>query len=505
MSMILSTLMQGVTHRLIAGNMGRRVSSVEYDSRKIQENSAFVAIKGFTSDGHDYVAKAIESGAGTIVVNKERDSLSDDELIALSEAKGVTVLEMEDTRKGIAVLSAQFYNHPEDRLDLVGVTGTKGKTTITFMIHEILKRANHSTGLIGTVCNMIGDEKRKASHTTPESHEVYELLEEMAKKQFDSCVMEVSSQGLKLDRVHGLRFDVGCFTNLYEDHIGGNEHPDMEDYFSCKLKIFDSSRTAVVNRDCDVAKEVIDYASKCCPVYTYGLSPESDCYAKDIQKKRINGVTGTEFYVESPWYEGTVFMALPGEFNVYNALCAISTAGLLKIDFEVVKDALSNVHVPGRVQPVPNNLDVTILVDYAHNAASLESVVKTLKSYCEGKVITVFGCGGNRSTTRRYEMGEVSGKLSDYTVITSDNPRKEEPLEIINMIVEGMQRTDGKYEVIVDRAEAIEAAIKMAQPGDTVLIAGKGHEDYQIFADKTIHFDDSEVALEVVNRLESEK
>ncbi|MCQ2528127.1 MAG: UDP-N-acetylmuramoyl-L-alanyl-D-glutamate--2,6-diaminopimelate ligase [Saccharofermentans sp.] len=505
MSILLSTLMQGAQFTNIAGSMNRRVSAVEYDSRKLQENSLFVAIKGFTSDGHSYIESAIKSGAKTIVVNKERDLFPNEKLVALASEHDVTFLEMDDTRKGIAVLSAQFYNHPEDRLDLVGVTGTKGKTTITFMIHEILKRDDHATGLIGTVCNMIGDEKRAASHTTPESHEVYELLEEMAKKQFDSCVMEVSSQGLKLDRVHGLRFDVGCFTNLYEDHIGGNEHPDMDDYLNCKLKIFDSSRTAVVNRDCLVVDTVIEYASARCPVYTYGLTEESDCYAKDIKKKRINGVTGTEFYVVSPWYEGTVFMALPGKFNVYNALCAICTAGLLKVDFETVKEALANVHVPGRVQPVPNKLDVTILVDYAHNAASLENVIETVKEYSDGNVITVFGCGGNRSATRRFEMGEVSGKLSDYTIITSDNPRKEEPLAIIDNIVTGMTRTDGKYEVVVDRAQAIEKAISMANPGDTVLIAGKGHENYQIFADKTIHFDDSEVALEVVNRLESEK
>lgn len=505
MSMLLSTLIQGTNYRVIAGDLNRRITSVEYDSRKIGDGSVFVAIKGFTSDGHDYISKSIDSGASVIVVNDVRDGYSDEELINLAKDKNVTVIELHDTRKGIAVLSAQFYNHPEDRLDLVGVTGTKGKTTITFMIHEILKRDDYKTGLIGTVCNIIGDEKRAAHHTTPESHEVYELLEEMAKKQFDSCVMEVSSQGLKLDRVHGLRFDVGCFTNLYEDHIGGNEHPDMEDYFNCKLKMFDSTRTAVVNRDCDVADKVIEYASTRCPVYTYGLTAESDCFATNITKKRVNGVTGTEFHVESPWYEGEVFMALPGKFNVYNALCAICTAGLLKVDFETVKEALANLFVPGRVQPVKNNLDVTILVDYAHNAASLDNVLDTVKEYCDGKVITVFGCGGNRSATRRFEMGEVSGKKSDYTIITSDNPRKEEPLEIIANIVTGMERTDGKYEVVVDRAEAINKAISMANPGDTVLIAGKGHEDYQIFADRTIHFDDAEVAAEAVKVLEEKK
>lgn len=505
MSILLSTILHDTSYQVVCGDLKKRITSVEYDSRKVADGSMFVAIKGFTSDGHDFIEKAVEAGASAVAVDKNRENYPNEELQALVSGKDVTVVEIEDTRKAIALLSATFYNHPEDRLDLVGVTGTKGKTTITFMIREILKRAGHESGLIGTVCNMIGDEKRKASHTTPESHEVYELLEEMARKSFDSCVMEVSSQGLKLDRVYGLRFDVGCFTNLYEDHIGPNEHPDMEDYLNCKLRIFDSSRTAVVNNDCPVSKTVIEYASGKCPVYTYGLTPDSDCYASNIKAEKRNGITGTSFDLVSPWYEGEIFVALPGKFNVYNALCAISVAGLLKVSFDKVTGALANVFVPGRVQPVKNDLGISILVDYAHNAASLENVLLTLKEYTEGKIITVFGCGGNRSTTRRFEMGEVSGKLSDYTVITSDNPRKEEPMQIIDNIVTGMERTDGEYEVVPDRAEAISKAIASAKPGDTVLIAGKGHEDYQIFADRTIHFDDCEVAAEAALKIREER
>ena len=504
MAINLSTLLQNLEYRVISGEINGKISSVEYDSRKIGAQGLFVAIKGFTSDGHSYIPGVLEKGATAIVVDKNREIYPDEELIALCEGKAV-VLEMEDTRRAIANLSAAFFNHPEDRLDLVGVTGTKGKTTITFMINEILRRGGHDTGLIGTVCTMIGEERIPASHTTPESHELYELLESMAAKRFDSCVMEVSSQGLKLDRVYGLRYDVGCFTNLYEDHIGGNEHPDMEDYFNCKLKLFDNSRTAVINKDCDRAEDVIKYASGKCPVYTYGLGEDNDCRAYDITKTRRNGVTGTTFMLSSPWYEGEIFMSLPGKFNVYNALCAISVAGLLKIDFEAVKQALASVYVPGRVQPVPNNSDITILVDYAHNAASLESVLNTMREYTEGKIITVFGCGGNRSATRRFEMGEVSGNLSDYTVITSDNPRKENPQQILDNIVTGISKTSGKYEVIEDRASAIDYAIRMANKGDLVLIAGKGHENYQIFADKTIHFDDVEVASEAVKRMEEEK
>ena len=505
MSIILSTLLQGLDYTLLTGDLKSRITSVEYDSRKVEKSGLFVAIKGFTSDGHEYIKKALDSGAGCIVADKDRDILSDDELIEIASSYDAAVVTTADTRKAIAVLSANFYEHPEDRLDLVGVTGTKGKTTVTFMIHDILKRDDHGTGLIGTVCNLVGDEKRKASHTTPESHEIYEFLEEIARKNFDSCVMEVSSQGLKLDRVYGLKFDVGCFTNLYEDHIAPNEHPDMEDYLSCKLKIFDSSAIGVVNRDCDVSDRVLEYATSRCRVYTYGLTPDSDCYATDIRTVRRGSATGTEFNVVSPWYEGTMFVSLPGKFNVYNALCAICVAGILKVSYSKVKTALSRVKVPGRLQAVDNELGVNVLVDYAHNAASLENVLQTLREYTPGRIITVFGCGGNRSTTRRFEMGEVSGKLSDYTIITSDNPRQEEPSAIIANIVTGMEKTDGKYETEIDRRTAIFKAIDMASEGDTVLIAGKGHEDYQIFDDRTIHFDDSEVAFEAVREAEAKR
>ena len=317
--------------------------------------------------------------------------------------------------------------------------------------------------------------------------------------------MEVSSQGLKLDRVYGIRYRCACFTNLYEDHIAPNEHPDMEDYMRCKLKIFDNCENGIINTDCEAGRQAAEYASSRCNVITYGLAEGAQVRASDLTKKRMGHVTGTEFTVTSPFYNGRVFTALPGEFNVYNALCAITCAGVLGVDFEAVKQALGEISVPGRVQPVENNLEITILVDYAHNAAALESVVRTLRDYTEGRIITVFGCGGNRSRTRRFEMGEVSGNLSDYTVITSDNPRNEAPEAIIEDIVTGISKTSGKYEIVQDRSEAICRAIEMAAPGDTVLIAGKGHEDYQIFADKTIHFDDHEQAQLAVKKAEAKR
>ena len=501
--MLLSTILNGIDYRLIKGTLDVHVSSVENDSRKVSKDSLFVAIKGQQCDGHDYIFRACEQGASCVVVDKEMNKYSDEELIENSKDYDTAIIEMPDTRVAVAMICAQFYGHPEDRLDLVGITGTKGKTTTSFMISEILKRDDNKTGLIGTVCNIVDGQKRETSRTTPESLDIYRLLNEMATKKTDSCVMEVSSHGLKFNRVYGLRFDVGCFTNFFEDHIGPNDHPDLEDYFVSKLKLFDNSRIAVVNSDCAEAKRVFDYASKRCTVYTYGLSSKSDCYATDIKIASRNGRVGSEFNLVSPWFEGEVFVSLPGKFNVYNALCAICTAGVLKIDFNIVKDALENVFVPGRMQPVPNNMGVNVLVDYAHNAGSLQSALESIRPYCEGRIITLFGCGGNRSKVRRYEMGEVSGNYSDITIITSDNPRDEEPMDIINDILDGMKKTEGKFEVEPDRRTAMKMALSMAKPGDTILIAGKGHEDYQEFENgRKIYFEDAVVASEVITEME---
>ncbi|MBO7453380.1 MAG: UDP-N-acetylmuramoyl-L-alanyl-D-glutamate--2,6-diaminopimelate ligase [Clostridiales bacterium] len=503
MAMHLSTLLNGVDYRIIKGDLNARVVSVENDSRKVSKDSLFVAVIGAVCDGHDYIFRAMEQGASCVVVSKERKGLSDEEIIKESASYNTTVIEMEDTRIAVAILCAQLYGHPEDRLNLVGITGTKGKTTTAFMIHDILKLDENKMGLIGTVCNIINGEKRKTERTTPEALDIYTLMDEMARKKVDSCVMEVSSHGLKFNRVYGLRFDIGCFTNFFEDHIGPNDHPDLDDYFNSKLKLFDSSRIAVVNSDCNKADEVFAYASKRCTVYTYGLSEKSDCYATNIDICRRNGRVGTRFDLVSPWYEGEVFISLPGKFNVYNALCAICAAGVLKVDFEIVKEALANVFVPGRLQPVPNNFGIACLVDYAHNAASLQSVLESLRPYAEGEIITVFGCGGNRSKVRRPEMGEVSGKYSDYTIITSDNPRDEEPDEIIKDIVEGMKKTNGRYEVDPDRTSAIRKALHRAKKGDFVLIAGKGHEDYQEFENgRKEYYEDAVVAKELIAEME---
>lgn len=503
--MKLLIVLNGIEYKLVSGDLDKEITSVEYDSRKVSSGSLFVCVKGFTVDGHTFAGKAAAQGASAIVVDSIRTGFPESELKGLTSEFGLTVVEICDTHKNLADLCANFYGHPENKISVFGITGTKGKTTTAFMLREILERSGRKTGLIGTVCNIIADEKIHAEHTTPESRELYSMMNAVSEDNGDSLVMEVSSQALKLDRVRGITYRTAAFTNLYEDHIAPNEHPDMEDYLSCKLKIFDSCKTGILNVDCSVADKVMSYCEGKVKLLTYSIGGNADFVAKNLRPERRGHVTGTLFELESEYYRGDIFVALPGKFNVYNALCAICSAYEEGIDIEAVKTAFENISVPGRMQPIENDFGVNILVDYAHNAAALESVLNTLKEYTEGRIITVFGCGGNRSRTRRFEMGEVSGNLSDYTVITSDNPRNEEPGAIIEDIITGMSRTNGKYEVEADRTKAIKLAVGMAEAGDTVLIAGKGHEDYQIFSDRTIHFDDCEKAAEAVSEREGNR
>ena len=503
--MRLSEVLDNIKFEVISGDLNKEITSVEYDSRKVMVGSLFVCIEGFTVDGHSYATQAAKKFASAIVVDKNRKLLTKDELNELAGEYHLCIVEIEDTHKYLADICANFYEHADKRLSIYGITGTKGKTTTAFMLREIFEASYRDTGLIGTVCNIIAGKKTHAEHTTPEARELFSMMDVLTRNGAEGLVMEVSSQALKLDRVRGIRYKTAAFTNLYEDHIAPNEHPDMEDYISCKLKIFDNCDMGIVNVDSDVSDRVLEYCKGKTDVITYSVEGKADFVAKNLRAERRGHVTGTVFELESEFYKDEIFVALPGKFNVYNALCAICTAYIEGVDMDVVKKALAEISVPGRMQPVENNFGVNILVDYAHNAAALESVLETLKGYTEGKIITVFGCGGNRSRTRRFEMGEVSGKLSDYTVITSDNPRKEEPMAIIDDIITGISKTDGKYEVEADRSKAISLAVNMACKGDTVLIAGKGHEDYQIFSDKTIHFDDIEHARNAVIEREGNK
>ena len=494
----LRSLAEGLEYKIISGSEDTEISSVVYDSRKAAPGALFVCVCGFISDGHRFISQALEKGASAIMIQEDQKVIPASDLMDLAAGKNAAVLSVTDTRRGLAHISTAFFSHPSDDLLMIGITGTKGKTTTTYMLRDIFEKAGKSTGLIGTVSNIVAGEVRQADRTTPESYDLQALLDEMIKKHVDSCVMEVSSQGLMLDRVYGCRFQVGAFTNLYHDHIGQHEHANMKEYLEAKLLLFDQSQSGVINADSDEAGQVIRYAGARCPVYTYGIDRPCDVRAVQIRKDSKNGRIGTSFNIESPWYNESVFVDMPGKFNIYNALCAIAAAGICGIPFEAVRESLAEVSVPGRLQTVPHKGEFTVLVDYAHNAASLENLLETLREYCSGRLITLFGCGGDRAKSRRYEMGEVSGSLSDLTVITSDNPRTEEPMDIISDILQGFSKTSGKYLLEPDRKKAIALALSLAQKGDFVIIAGKGHENYQIFKDRTIHFDDAETASEIL-------
>lgn len=477
-------LLDNLTVRSFGGDLSVEIDNIVYDSRKARRGSLFVCITGFVTDGHQYIAQALSQGVTANLVEREVPELSGN------------WARIDDTRRGLAHVSDRFFGHPSGRLDLIGITGTKGKTTATYMARAILMAAGRKTGLIGTIANIMGDHVSYASRTTPESYDLQALLDEMVENRIDSCVMEVSSQGLMLDRVYGCAYKIGVFTNLYHDHIGPHEHQNMDEYLQAKLILFSRCEQAVINRDVDCYLTV--RASAACPVLTFGLSADSDVRAMDLVQVVETDHIGTRFTLSSPFYNGTVFVGMPGRFNVYNALAAITCAGILGVPFAAVLEGLAGIAVPGRAQPIATGRDFQLIVDYAHNAASLENLLETLREYVRGRLIVVFGNGGDRARSRRFEMGEVAGRMADLTIITSDNPRTEDPLKIIDDIITGISPTGGKYIVVVDRREAIARSIDLAQPGDLIVIAGKGHENYQIFADRTIHFDDAETAAELL-------
>ena len=324
--MKLLEVLDNIDFKLIAGDLNKEITSVEYDSRKVAVGSLFVCVQGFTVDGHSYASMAAEKGASAIVVDKNRSCLNEDELGVLAKENFLSVIEIDDTHKHLADLCANFYEHPEKKLAVYGITGTKGKTTTAFMLRAILEQSGRDTGLIGTVCNIIAGHKTHAAHTTPESRELYDMMDVLTRNNSESLVMEVSSQALKLDRVRGITYRTAAFTNLYEDHIAPNEHPDMEDYLSCKLKIFDNCETGILNLDCSVADKVIDYCKGKAPLLTYSVNGEADFVARNIRPERRGHVTGTVFELDCKYYNCDIFVALPGKFNVYNALCAIATA-----------------------------------------------------------------------------------------------------------------------------------------------------------------------------------
>ena len=465
--MKLTSLLQGFTYTCERGSLEADISEVVYDSRKVSPGCLFICIKGMNYDSHEYTAEIADAGAGVLVT--ERD-------VELPEDTDITVIRVENTRYAMAFISAAWFGHPAEKMKIIGITGTKGKTTTTYLVKSILENAGHKVGLIGTVEIIIGDTHIHAGNTTPESYLLQSYFKQMADAGCDTVVMEVSSQGLKLHRTQGFIFDYGIFTNLEPDHIGTGEHADFEEYMDCKGLLFKQCLVGIVNGD-DVHCDAVT-AGHTCSLEKFGLKEGNDLRAKELQLVKKPGELGVAFKTEG-LLNMEAEVAAPGRFSVYNALTAMAICRHFGVSEENIKKALLAARVKGRIEMVKVSEEFTLLIDYAHNAMSLESLLKSLREYEPHRLVCLFGCGGNRSKLRRYEMGEVSGRLADFTIITSDNPRFEEPEDIIADIKIGIEKTDGKYVEICDRKEAIAYAIDHGEPGDIVVLAGKGHEDYQ--------------------------
>ena len=572
--MKVSTLLEGLKYICCQGSTEQEVSTVVYDSRKVEENSLFICIRGAVVDGHKFVPDVIRKGAKTLVVEEEVEVPED-----------VTVIKVADTRYAMAFISAAYFGHPAEKLKTIGITGTKGKTTTTYMVKSILENAGYKVGLIGTIEAIIGEESIPASNTTPESYLVQEYFRKMVDAGCDCVVMEVSSQGLMLHRTQGFVFDYGIFTNIEPDHIGPNEHKDFDDYLRCKSMLLRQCRVGIVNRDDEHFERIIE--GHTCQLETYGFSPEADLRAEDahmvggkgylgisyqlkglmefpveidipgkfsiynsltaiaicrhfnvsqeniikalkvarVKERIIEGHTcQLETYGFSPeadlraedahmvggkgylgisyqlkgLMEFPVEIDIPGKFSIYNSLTAIAICRHFNVSQENIIKALKVARVKGRIEVIKVSDEFTLMIDYAHNAMALESLLTTLREYHPHRLVCLFGCGGNRAKSRRYEMGEVSGRLADLTIITSDNPRFEEPQDIIDDIKIGISKTDGKYVEICDRKEAIAYAIHHGEPGDIIVLAGKGHEDYQEIKGKKYPMDERVLIAEIL-------
>lgn len=485
--MKLKQLLERMDYRLVQGDSEKEITGVAYDSRVVDKGNLFVCIPGTVTDGHDYIPMALSHGAAAFVVTRE--------VTVPAEA---AVIRVDDAREALALCSAAWFGYPAEKLTTIGITGTKGKTTTAYMVYQMLCGAGIRTGLIGTVENIIGEEHLPASHSTPESYLVQKYFAQMVERGCKAVVMEVSSQGLKMKRVAGIVYDIGLFTNLEPDHIGPREHESFEEYMRCKGLLFRQCRLGIVNGDDAHAESVLQ--GHTCEVRTFGVKEGCDYRAEQVNLHSSSGSMGVAYQLTGR-RNFPVVVNIPGAFSVYNSLAAIGIASELGVPEETILSCLRTIRVRGRVELVPVSEDYTVMVDYAHNGMALRSLLTTLREYEPGRLICVFGCGGNRSRERRFEMGEISSRLADLTIATSDNPRFEEPQEILNDIITGIQKGPGQYVAIIDRKEAIRYALTHAKRGDCIVIAGKGHEDYQEIKGVKYPMDDREMIRSVAEEM----
>ena len=482
-------LVKDFEYEVINGDINREISTLVSDNRKLTKDCAFVCIDGANFDGHSVVNDAFKCNAAAVIVMKN---------VEVPENINTAVIKVKDTREALALASAAYFSYPTKEIKVIGVTGTKGKTTTTYLIKSILENAGYKVGLIGTIETIIGDEHIPSKNTTPESYVLQETFRKMADNGIEVCVMEASSQGFLMKRTLGTEFEIGIFTNLEPDHIGPNEHDSFENYMECKSMLFRQCKAGILNADDEHLEGILK--GHTCEVFTYGMSENADYRASNVKLFEEKGVLGISFSVNGR-INTDVAIDMPGKFSLYNALTAVSVCSYLGIKEDAIKSALKSAKVKGRIEMVPVSDDFTLMIDYAHNAMALESLLTTLKEYESGRLVCVFGCGGNRAKSRRFEMGEVSGRLADFTIITSDNPRFEEPLDIIADIVTGIEKTDGEYIKIPDRKEAIKYAIENGRKGDIIVLAGKGHEDYQEIKGVKYPMDERVLISEVLEEL----
>ena len=482
--MRLRNILNGINYDVIKGNLDIEIKDICYDSRKVSEGCIFVALVGATSDGHDYIDMAIEKGASAIIVERDVNVNYD-----------VTVIKISNTRRSLSKLSCNFFDNPIGKLTSIAITGTKGKTTTSWMIKNILEEDNKTVGVIGTMGIFFNGKHYSTANTTPESYEIQKYLNEMVNDGIKYLVMEVSSQALKVGRVEDIIFDYGIFTNLTKDHIGENEHSNMEDYILCKSLLFRQCKNGIFNIDDSHYENMIK--NSLCNIYTYGKNVSSNLVISDIKLLRKDNFIGIELSTSGDVCD-KFLVNTPGLFSAYNASCAIMVTNLIGCKIGSIKKALSKVAVKGRVEIVPVSDKYSVIIDYAHNGVSMENILTTMREYNPKRIVSLFGCGGNRSKDRRYDMGEISGKYADLTIITEDNSRFEDVNDIMNDIEIGVKKTNGKYIKIDDRSAAIKYVIDNAVEGDIILLLGKGHETYKDKNGIKTHYDEREVIKEII-------
>lgn len=482
LSMKLEKLLEKITPIQVIGSLDTDILSVEYDSRKVTSGSLFICIKGFQSDGHTYAQKAISMGAAALIV----------EDMPTFETT-VPIIQVSDSRIALAYIAAAWFQYPAKKMTIIGLTGTKGKTTTAHMVKHILEEAGHKVGMIGTMGAYIGEKHITTGNTTPESYELHSLFAQMVDFGCTHVVMEAASQGFKLHRTAGITFDYGAFLNISPDHIAPGEHEDFQEYIDCKKLLFAQSKRTILNRDTDHLEELLASAKD---PFTVSTSGDADLTASNIKSIWEEGVFGVSFDVSGA-YNGRIVLNMPGHFNAENALIALAISYCVGIDFDVAAKALHHVTVKGRTQIIINPANnASLLIDYAHNALSMESLLTMLKAYHPKRLICLFGAGGNRAKDRRYDMGEIVGKYADLAIVTADNPRFESVASINADIVKGLEIHQGKYIIIEDRKEAIQYAIDHSRPGDIIALAGKGHEEYVEIEGKKYDFSEEKIILE---------